>query len=117
MAKVKAAKKTVADQEETLPSPFNETDVPSIYSNAFQLLSMNFIDVRIAFNEIIVDSGSKPRVQRRANIVMPVASFLTMVRMLSVNAQHLQADQERQSRAANAKIDALIESAQSRPAK
>jgi len=92
-----------------IPAASNALDVPSVYANSVELLSMNWIDARIAFNEIVVETGNNVRVQRRANIVMPAAAFKTMVQVLMVNAARLAASEKQQAEHAQALIQAHLE--------
>jgi len=92
-----------------IPAASNALDVPSAYANSIELLSMNWIDVRIAFNEIIVETGNNVRVQRRANVVMPVAAFKTMVQVLIANAARLAASEQQQAEHAQALLQAHLE--------
>ena len=92
-----------------LPQPSNALDVPSVYSNVIEILSMNWIDVRIAFNEVVIETGNQVRVERRANVVMPVAAFMTMVQLLAANAQNLAASQQQQAEQAQALLQAKIQ--------
>ena len=70
---------------------------------------MNWIDVRIAFNEVVIETGNQVRVERRANVVMPVAAFMTMVQLLAANAQNLAASQQQQAEQAQALLQAKIQ--------
>ena len=73
---------------------------------------MNHIDVRIAFNEMMVETGNKTTALRRANIVMPVPSFLAMVQILQLHAQKLMTSAPQVAEKAQAHLQAAIESAQ-----
>jgi len=81
----------------SIPAASNALDVPSTYANSIELLSMNGIDVRIAFNEIVIETGNKIRAERRANIVMPTAAFNTMVQVLVINAANLAGAEQQQA--------------------
>jgi hypothetical protein len=73
------------------------------------MLSMNHIDVRIAFNEVLFESGNKPMTLRRANVVMPVPAFMMMVQILSANAQNLIAMGPQQAAMEQAAVRDLIQ--------
>ena len=92
-----------------LPLPSNVLEVPGVYANAFQVLSMNHIDVRIAFNEVIAEMGGELRVERRASVVMPTEAFLTMVQLLVANTQILVSSRQQQAEKVRAAIQAQIE--------
>ena len=76
-------------QNTPIPTVANAADVPSVYANIIEMLSLNHIDVRFAFDEVIVESGNKATNYRRANVVMSVPAFLTMVQILQVAAQRV----------------------------
>jgi hypothetical protein len=83
-----------------LPPAQNVDSVPSVYINNMEMLSMNSIDVRIAFNEVVTESGPSgggvPTLSRirRASIVMSPQHFIAMLQMLNLNAQSLMAGQQ-----------------------
>jgi hypothetical protein len=109
MAKrVKSEKASVAPSL-PIPSPSNASEVPSVYSNIVEVLSMNHIDIRIAFNEVTIEGGNNISTLRRANVVMSVPTFLTMVQILNANAKNLVASQNAQAEAAQAYLQAQIE--------
>lgn len=91
-----------------LPSATNATEVPSTYANTIEILSMNHIDVRIAFNEVIIETGNKPIVKRRANIVMPTHGFMMALQVLNFNTQNLAASMQKQMDQAQALLQAQI---------
>jgi hypothetical protein len=102
--------------ELAIPAVANAAEVPSVYSNAIELLSGNHIDVRLAFNEVVIESGNRLTTVRRANVVMSVPAFMTMVQVLSANAQVLAAAIPQQQALAEAKVKAAIEAqAKNRP--
>jgi hypothetical protein len=87
----KAKKGKVAsavDKPVAVPLPTNASEVPSVYANIFEMLSMNHIDVRFGFDEVVLETGNKPTTFRRANVVMSVPAFLTMVQIVQVHAQN-----------------------------
>lgn len=69
---------------------------------------MNHIDVRIAFNEVIIETGNKPIVKRRANIVMPTQGFMMALQVLNFNTQNLAASMQKQMDQAQALLQAQI---------
>lgn len=70
-------------------APANALSVPSVYANSIEILSMNHVDVRIAFDEICIETGNIGRVERRANIVMSVPAFMMAMSVLNINAKQL----------------------------
>ena len=111
MAKRKAPKALLMPEQLVIPAAENVLEVPSIYANTIELLSMNHIDVRMAFNEVIIETGNRPTVKRRANIVMPMQAFMLMLQALNANAQVLAASQQKQVEQAHAALQAQIEEA------
>jgi len=69
---------------------------------------MNHIDVRIAFNEVIIETGNQPIVKRRANIVMPTHGFMMALQVLNFNTQNLAASMQKQVDHAQALLQAQI---------
>src|SRR4051812_29576129 len=67
----------------------NKDEVPSAYVNHIQVLTAGLIDVRLGFNEIIVDNGSPMRLLRRANIVVSTTTFLNLVSLLNGVAKRI----------------------------
>lgn len=114
MAKLKAPQKPqdAAPQADAsqivLPSATNATEVPSTYANTIEILSMNHIDVRIAFNEVIIETGNQPIVKRRANIVMPTHGFMMALQVLNFNTQNLAASMQKQVDRAQSLLQAQI---------
>ncbi len=84
-------RKPESPQPQNLPLVENADAIPSVYSNSVEVLSMNLVDVRLAFNEVVIESGNRFRVLRRANVVLPKAAFTTMMRVLELNAKNLEA--------------------------
>jgi hypothetical protein len=99
-----------------LPVPVvsNAGEVPSVYSNFVEILSMNHLDVRLAFNEVAVETGNQVKSFRRANIVLSVPAFMHMLQILNVNAQVLAARVPQEAAAADASIRKDIEAGLSR---
>jgi hypothetical protein len=87
----KAVKRAPKPPAGTLPIPpaSNVENVPSVYINSAEVLSMNQIDVRIAFNEIVVEGKDDIANVRRANIVMSVPHFIALAQMLAENVHKL----------------------------
>lgn len=73
-------------QQVKLPEPINPLGVRSVYANNLEV-GASAVDVRLTFNEIIVDHGIT--VERRANIVTPVAHFGMMMQVLSQFSEKL----------------------------
>ena len=96
----------------TLPAPSHTLEVPGVYANTVEILSMNYIDVRIAFNEVVVETGNQLRVERRANVVMPVPAFMMIVQVLNANARVLAASQQKQAEQAQGLLQAKIQGRQ-----
>jgi hypothetical protein len=94
----------------TVPPVENADQAPGVYANAIEMLSGNHIDVRFGFNEIVVESGNSIRNIRRATIVMPTGAFLTMVQLLSGNAQLLAVTAQQQAAQGEARVQELIQS-------
>jgi hypothetical protein len=63
------------------PSPANAEGIPSVYTNNVQF-SLSPIDVRLLFNEIIMDQGG-PRAERRANVVMSIEHFKAFAEVIN----------------------------------
>jgi len=109
MAKKKAGETKRPDGAIPLPPAENVADVPSTYANTIQVLSMNHIDVRLAFNEVVIEEGKKISVVRRANIVMPTPAFLMNVQLLVANAQNLVKNQNKQAEIMQSHLSAQIQ--------
>ena len=92
-----------------IPAPLNIQEVPSNYVNNVEVLGMNHIDVRIAFNEILVEKGAVTEVKRRSNLVMSVPTFLSMVQILMANANSLREAHQRSAESDKLHIEAQIE--------
>ena len=109
--RAKSAKRAAPGSHEpvSVPPASNASEVPSVYANTIEMLSMNHIDVRIAFNEVLFESGNKPMTLRRANVVMPVPAFMMMVQILSANAQNLIAMGPQQAAMEQAAVRDLIQ--------
>jgi len=60
---------------------------------------------------LIIETGNRPTVKRRANIVMPMQAFMLMLQALNANAQVLAASQQKQVEQAHAALQAQIEEA------
>jgi hypothetical protein len=99
-----------------LPPARNIDAVPSIYVNNVEMLSMNAIDVRIAFNEVTAEEGSggRPTLSRirRVNIVMSAQHFLAMLQVMNLNAQTLVAGQQAEADLVQRQIAEAIRQAQ-----
>lgn len=93
-----------------IPRPSNGAEVPSTYVNNFEILSMNHIDVRIAFNEIVIEGADRLSSMRRANLVMPVPIFMALTALLSANARNLAIVGPQQAHQEQSDIQALIDS-------
>lgn len=63
--------------------------VPSAYVNQAEVLTAGPIDVRLAFNEILVDHHVAPKMVRRANLVMSQTTFLNLVQLLTTVAARM----------------------------
>lgn len=91
-----------------IPPAANAPEVPGVYSNMFEMLSMNHIDVRFAFNEVAFETGNAVKTLRRANIVMPTAAFLSMMQILNGNTQSLLSTAHQVQAQEQARMQALI---------
>jgi len=109
MAKLKPPKSPPAPVQLVIPPADNAPEVPSVYANTIEILSMNYIDVRIAFNEVIIETGNRPIVKRRANIVMPTPAFMVALQAVNFNAQVLAASIQKQADQAQASLQAQIQ--------
>ena len=74
-----------------LTAPTNPLGIKSIYANNVELNASN-VDVRMMFNEIIVDHANAITVERRANVVMSMQHFFLFKQVLDQFAAKL-ADQ------------------------
>jgi len=87
MAKTTVPKKDSAPKlaQLQIPQTVNIENVPSTYCNNLEVLAGGMLDVRIGFNEILVERGQPRRVAviRRANIVMSYPHFKSMVELLN----------------------------------
>ncbi len=107
MATKKKSENAVVKNME-IPAALNIADVPSVYSNGFELLSMNHIDIRLGFNEVLIDSGNQVKTLRRANVVMPIPAFMIMLQLLNANAKMLMEVGQQQAKEQQAQIESLI---------
>src|SRR5580692_1991171 len=94
----------VALQPVDIPPPVNAGEIPGVYANMFEMLSMNNIDVRFAFNEVSFETGGAMRTLRRANIVMPTQAFLAMIQILNANTQVLLSNAQSSAAMAQARM-------------
>lgn len=60
----------------------NAAEVPSTYVNGVQVLGVSAFDVRLGFNEVLIEDGMKLTCMRRANVVMSPSHFEAMVQVL-----------------------------------
>ena len=95
-----------------IPAPLNIQEVPSSYVNNVEVLGMNHVDVRIAFNEILVEKGVVTEVKRRSNLVMSVPTFLNMVQILIANANSLKEAHLQSAESDRLHIDTQIKKAE-----
>ena|SRR5271156_4206253 len=77
----KNSKKNGIGLTPTLPAPINPLNVLSTYANNMEI-SATVMDVRIAFNEVIVGPATSITVERRANIVMSHSHFDSLMTVL-----------------------------------
>ncbi|HVW86310.1 MAG TPA: hypothetical protein VHB50_16600 [Bryobacteraceae bacterium] len=112
MAKNSKIQNGLAESGLNIPPADNAGEVPSVYANTIEMLSMNHIDVRIAFNEVVVETGNAVRNVRRANVVMPVPSFLNLVQIVTANAERLMAASRQQAEQAQAVLTASLNPSQ-----
>jgi hypothetical protein len=73
----------------------NVENVPSIYVNNVEILAVNPIDVRIAFNEVLAERPNVFTPVRRVNLVMSTASFLALIPILNQVGGQIQQHQMR----------------------
>jgi hypothetical protein len=62
--------------------PLINADVPSAYANNVEIMTAGSVDVRIAFNEILVDRGGMT-LARKANIVLSTPIFLEALQIFN----------------------------------
>ncbi len=82
-----------------LPPATNPLNIGSVYVNNVQLASANIFDVRILFNEVVIEEGKRVTVERRANIVMSVSEFMALVQLLNANVPVIQKSIQMQAEA------------------
>jgi hypothetical protein len=93
-----------------IPPASNAWEVPSVYANTFEILSMNHIDIRFGFNEVQLETGGgEIKTVRRANIVMPIPAFMIMLQLLNVNAKRLMETGQQQAQEMQAHLRAIVE--------
>jgi hypothetical protein len=74
----------------------------------FDMLSMNHIDVRLAFNEVVIENGGVVRTVRRANVVISTAAFMTMVNIINANTQILAANMQQSATQAQTHFQEMV---------
>ena len=74
-----------------MPPAANAAEVPSLYVNNVEVLSISTIEVRLGFNKIAVE-GKNGTTERKANIVMSVPHFIAMTNMFNASATSLTSD-------------------------